>query len=223
MGLGSVNGLSQICPDVRDVGMTVLGFGCSIFKGLREISRILGLFITSRLLKLGLRRSGGLDRSRFCKYGLLDRSLKFGDPYGLRKTLAWSEMEALDRANELIELFEPNSDICDGLLFPIELMEPRSDICDGLLLLINPKLEESTSFEFLFANDTLEPFKTSESSGGDMDELLRLDSLVGEPGDVTTTGPGCGLLPGTPGRGLEYGGGWGGAALVAPEAGVERP
>lgn len=89
MGLGSVGWLSHIWPEVRDVGI-VTGLACSTFRGLLLISLPLklGLLVTSRLLKLGLRRSGGLDRSKFWRYGLLERSLRLGEPKGLRKTLA---------------------------------------------------------------------------------------------------------------------------------------
>lgn len=110
----------------------------------------------------------------------MERSLRLGDPYGLLNTLAWSEMDALDLASELIELLDPNREICEGLLLAMDPMEPNRETCDGLLLL-NPKLLESISFGPLLPCILLEPFKTSESSGGDMDELLRLDSLVGEP------------------------------------------
>lgn len=80
-----------------------------------------------------------------------------------------------------MELLEPRREIWEGLLLAIEPIDPSSEICDGLLLFSIPKLAESTSFEFLLASDILELLSTSESSGGDMDELLRLDSLVGEP------------------------------------------
>lgn len=90
-------------------------------------------------------------------------------------------MDTFDRARELMELFEPRREICDGLLFPMELFEPKSEICEGLLLESKIKPEGSTNFEFLLLNIILELFKISFSSDGDIDELLRLDSLVGEP------------------------------------------
>lgn len=90
-------------------------------------------------------------------------------------------MDAFDLAKELMELFDPKREIWDGLLLAMELLEPKSEICDGVLFVSKLKPEESTNFEFLLPNIILELFNISFSSDGDIDELLRLDSLVGEP------------------------------------------